>query len=281
MKTKISPIRMIKRIGIACILLSFTTVLFVNCSKNNRNLADPQPYVLIVKFKDPSYKNHLIVTDYSRNTGGGSTLMRGNWCERTQWLTFGDIDADGSKIDGRSWDYDFQERFRDPFWALPDGWYLIDWAWHGLSTPYPYDGNTVLTEVTFENYTQYGMSEFPDSMPHIYKDRNDIFESRMIYVADLMGYSYPDGKYPSYSLREYNKKSGYDTLLIYSNQYFYHDMLMGIRPVSKFGNCLCEIADELDGYWAVLQSQITTVINNGDLDNIKKFDINQFNPKVE
>ena len=281
MKTKISPIRMIKRIGIACILFSFTTVLFVNCSKNNRDLAKLQPYVLIVKFKDPFYKDHLIVTDYSRNTGGGSILMRGNWCERTHWLTLGERDVDGSKIDGLSWDYDFPERFRDPFWALPDGWYLIDWAWHGLSTPYPYDGNTVLTEVTFENYTQYGMSEFPDSIPHIYKDRKDIFESRMIYVADLMGYSYPDGKYPSYSLREYNKRSGCDTLLIYSNQYFYHDKLMGIRPVSKYGYCLCEMADELNEYWAVLQSQITNVINNDDLDNIKKFDINQLYSKVE
>lgn len=250
------------------------TMLFIGCNNGELDV-EPQPYVLIVKFKDVSYKNHLIVTDYSEGADGNSILMRGNWCERTQYLTFSENDVDGSKINGEDWNFSFPERIRDPFWALPDGWYLIDWAWHGLSTPYPYDGNTILTDVTFDNYRTYGPSEFDKSVPHVYKGRKNIFESRMINIADLMGYSYPDGNYPSYKMRSYNKTSGADSIKVFANQYFYHRVLACTKPVSNFENCLCERADELDGYWADLQSQITILINNGDLDNLEKFAVNK------
>ena len=240
-------------------------------------LTEPQPVVLIVKFKDPAYKDHLIVSDYSNGEGGDFILMRGNFCERTQYLTFGYLDADGSKINGEAWDFEFPERLRDPFWTLADGWYLIDWAWSGLSTPYPFRGNTILTEITFDNYTQYGKSEFDNSVPHISKDYQDIYDHKEIKIADLMGYSYPDGKYPSYVLHTYDKygEYSYDTLLTFTNPYFYHKALVGIQPVSHVHNCLCEVADEMDTYWSQLQAQLTKLINNGDLDNLKTFDVSQ------
>lgn len=241
---------------------------------------EPQPYVLIVKFKDPSYKEHLIVSDYSNGEGGDFILMRGNNCERTQYLTFGYLDADGSKINGEAWDFAFPERLRDPFWALPDGWYLIDWAW-SISTPYPFRGNTVLTEITFDNYRNYGVSEFDNSVPHISKDYKELYDQKEIKIADLMGYSYPDGKYPSYKLHIYGKYTyrdynyDYDYDRTFTNPNSYHQALMRVQPVSHVKNCLCEVADELDTYWAQLQNQLTTLINNGDLDNLKTYDVNQ------
>lgn len=227
------------------------------------------PGVTIVKFNDSSYRNHLIVSNYNRDSGG-FILMRGNQCERTQWLTFWDYDADGSKIDGE-WNFSFPERLHDPFWALPNGWYLIDWAWFGFDTPYPFDGNTILTEVTFDNYREYGVSDFDKSVPHRYMGNTEnIFESRKIDIADLMRYSYPKGNYPSYSLRLYNKLQETDTVIICPDQYSYYEQLAHIRPVSHVENCRCEIADELDAFWALIQSQLTTLINHGDLDKMQK-----------
>lgn len=248
------------------------TILFACCDSA---VKDPTPpaYVLVVKFQEPFYKDHLIVSDYSKGKGGGSILMRGNKCERTQYLTFSENDRDGSKIDGSSWDYSFPERIRDPYWALPDGWYLIDWAWFGLSTPYPYDGNTVLSNITFDNYRQYGVSEFADSVPHVYfTDREKMYVTRMIQISKLMEYSYPDGNYPSY-YEKLPKEYAKEYATANCNQDEYHRIISTIsstRPVSKEGDCLCSMADELDSYWAVLQSQISSVIQNNDWEKVKR-----------
>lgn len=253
--------------------------VFIGCNTTdvspiNFDMSERIPCVTIVKFKNSLYINHLIVSNYSKDSCG-SILMRGNQCERTQWLTFWDYDADGSKIDGY-WNFNFPERLRDPFWALPNGWYLVDWAWFGFDTPYPFDGNTILTEVTFDNYREYGISEFDKSVPHKYMGNKDnIFESRRIAIADLMGYFYPDGNYPQYKLHIFDRIQGVDTITTFPNQLFYHSHLSGTRPVSNVTNCLCEIADEMDAYWTILQSELTQLINNGDLDNLEKFDITQ------
>lgn len=260
---------------ICLIFIILVTMIFEGCETRpilNSPPDGPAPSVLIIRFKGPAYMKHLIVTSDHDQTG--SLLMRGNQCERTQYLTFGEYDADGSKMTG-DWNFSFPERLRDPFWSLPDGWYLIDWAWFGLETPYPFNGNTILTDITLENYREYGASSFDKSVPHIYFDsQNKIFESRKIKVADLMGYSYPDENYPSYTLREYDKKNGIDTIVTYPNQYFYFKQICHTRAVSNVTNCCCEIADELDAFWTLLQSQIANVINNDDLDNMPVFDIN-------
>ena len=254
------------------LLMCICALSFTNCDGRQPQAVEPESYVTIVKFTNPSYINNLIVTDYG---GDNLFLMKGNLCEHTHYISFPEKDVDGTIINGDT-EFNFPERIRNPFWELPDGWYLIDWAWYGLSTAYPYDGNTILTETNFQNYRENPSSEFDKSIPHIsFNSKKDIFDARMINIADLMAYSYPDGNYPSYEYHYFNKNTGVDTTETIFNQYFYHKKLCHTRPVSNITNCLCEIADEMDKYWSLLQEQIAELIQNGDLDKLKEFDVDQ------
>ena len=272
MKTKV--------IVIACFCLGIVTF----CSSCNGNVVEdeePQPSVLIIKFKDPAYRNNLIVSNYDDK--GVFILMRGNLCERTYFATWPSLcpELHRSLDDIIAW-YDSLERVRDPFWELPQGWFLIDWAWFGLDGfPYPYTGNTVLSDFTYDNYMENGSCFFDKSLPHITKDRNDLYELRMINVADLMAYTTPNGEYPTFTLHSWDVVRGIDTIVEYSNQYFYHSVLRQLHPVSNETHCLCGMADEMDSYWAYVQNQLSDLINNGDLDKLPRFDINKLYENIE
>ena len=263
------------------IVLAFMILTFTHCRRRGSQVPTPEPHVTIVKFENPSYMKHLIVRAYEGNDE--MVLMRGNMCEETYYSDFPEKDADGTLIDG-SFEFDFPARLHDPFWEVGDGWYLIDWAWFGLESAYPYDGNTILTEVTFDNYLDNKSCFFNKSTtPHItFKDKKEIFETKLIKIADIMAYYYPDGDYPSYSIHQYNKEYGYDVIETFPNQYYYHQCLQTTNRVSyNICNCLCEIADEMDEYWSLIQEQIKTIISNGDLNNLKAFDVNQLNISIE
>lgn len=88
-----------------------------------------------------------------------------------------------------------------------------------------------------------------------------------------MAYIHPDGDYPSFELHFYDTHYEKDTFLIASNQYFYHLSLCRFPYASNVRTCLCELDDQMDVYWATLQNQLTTLINNGDLNNLKRFDV--------
>ena len=245
-------------------------VLFMtnSCTQRQPAMTAPEPGVTIVKLKDPLCTKNLIV--WGNDDMKGFVLMRGNECEHTYWQSFPVRDADGSLLGGTD-EVNFPERYRDPFWALPDGWYLIDWAW----STYPYVGYTILTDVTFENMYEYRSCYFDKSLPHITKPRDELYETKYIYVGDLMAYIHPDGNYPSYELRYHSNVYDKDTVFV-ANQYFFHSGLeCGELPIaSNVGTCLCGLADQMDAYWAVLQNQLTTLINNGDLNKLKHFDKN-------
>ena len=231
-------------------------VLFMmnSCTQRQLAMTAPEPGVTIVKIKDPVCLKNVIV--WSNDDMEKMVLMRGNRCEHTFWTSWPSPD------------------FRDPFWELSDGWYLIDWAWCNLkSDAYPYLGYTILTDVTFENLYEYGTCKFDKSVPHVSKPKDELYETKTIHVGDLMAYLHPDGKYKSYEMHYYDSILQKDTVYIASNQYFFHCWLGGYLPVASNANtCLCGLADQVDAYWAELQNQLTILIKNGDLENLTHFD---------
>ena len=256
-------------------------VFFSSCGWTNIvEDTEPRPYVLIIKFKDPAYRNNLIVSNYDDMEK--LVLMRGNLCERTYFLTWPSLcpELNSSPDEIIAW-YDSLERIRDPFWNLPQGWFLIDWAWNGLGEAYPYDGNTILNDFTYYNYMENGSCYFDKSLPHITKDRHDLYELRMINIADLMAYTTPSGEYPTFTIHSWDVVHDLDTVIAFSNQYFYHSSLRTIHPISNTTHCLCGMADEMDGYWAYVQNQLSDLINNGDLDKLPQFDVNNLYENVK
>ena len=255
-------------------------LLLSGCGGEPQMMLEPEASIVIVRFKNPAYTKNVIV--WGNDNMAHLTLMRGNACERTFWRDFPTRDYDGSLFLGETDTVKFKERYRDPFWALPDGWYLIDWAWHGIGAmAYPYLGNTILTDVTFENLYEYGTCNFDKSVPHKAFARDDLYEKKEIFVSDLMAYMHPDGNYPSFQLymphsHPYSE-TGNDTILESPNQYSYHTSLSHVPYASNVTTCLCELDDQMDAYWATLQNQLATLINNGDLNNLKRFDVKTLN----
>ena len=254
--------------------LLYLIPLFFASGCGDGGISQPQPGVTIVKFKDHKYINNLLVYD---NKGlDYFSLTRGNECEYTYWQNYPRWEADSSLL-GASEEANFPESHRYPFWALPDGWYLIDWAWGNLEgSPYPYVENVILTDVTYENFYEYGY-HFDKSLPHIFLTADKMYERKFIKIGDLMAYMYPDGNYQSFELHYYNTRLEKDIVYVASNQYFLHKAFAGygdLPVASNVQTCLCSMADQMDAYWAVLQNQLATLINNGDLNNLKHFDTN-------
>lgn len=234
-----------KRVFLLAMIIA-TTVFFCSCERGSYDLP-PALTVTLVKFKNPSYVNNLIVNDYK--TSSYFQLMRGNRCSAGYLKSFYDAD----------WEYSFEPLDgRIPYIELSDGWYLIDWSWNG----YPFNGKTLLTEVTWYNYN--GEYVFDKSTPHI---SGNIYERKDIGVLDLVAYSYPDGNYPTFTFH-YPNSSYVDEV----NEYLYISHLIGgpelgagVNYLDSKGDCLCNRVEEMDAIWDLLRSQINTLIQNGDL----------------
>lgn len=236
--------------------LALISLVIVSCDNHNSPSATaPESYVTLVKFTDPSYVNNLIVNDYKNSEH--FILMRGNRCSENYYMN----------SSGKDWPYDFSGlEDRTPYIELTDGWYLIDWTWEG----YPYNGQTLLTEVTWDNYN--GEYTFDKSTSHI--SSNKICIKKYVSVQDLVIYSYPDGNYPTYPFKGYNSKGTYVDEDV--NEYLYHAFLLGnahgfpSKPfLSENGDCLCNMVEDLDTLWDVFRQQLITLIKNGDLESIK------------
>lgn len=258
------------------ILSLLISLLFASGCGGQSGIREPKPSVGIIRIKDPvCLKNVIVWSDDDKEI---MTLDRGNECEHTFFQSFPRPDYDGSLL-GATGEVNFPERYRDPFWELADGWYLIDWAWGNLSgSAYPYLGSTILTDVTFDNLYEYGTCIFDKSVPHITKPRDELYVKKCIYIGDLMAYIYPDGNYPPIEMHYYNTRLEKDVVYVAPNQYFFHMALGGsvdLPVASNVQTCLCSLADQMDAYWALLQNQLTTLINNGDLNKLKHFDVNQ------
>lgn len=221
-------------------------IITLSSCKQNADTEIPAHYSL-VKFTNPEYKNYVIVSDYE--TVDHFILMRGNRCVK---------DKDHPYLP-YSWDYSILERPHNPYWELPDGWFLIDWAW----IQYPLDGDVLLSDISWDRYD--GHHVFDKSEPHI---KGNIFEEkREVLSVDLMHYSHPDGQYIEIVSKVRDSLGNY-VEKIYPNEAAYHRHLCFIPTVSDESECLCENSEEKDNFWSIIQSQLAIAIENGDLDKI-------------
>lgn len=235
------------------ILIACMSLMLVGCENNVSNDTEPEAQIRVFRFKNPDYRNHLIVYDGKEHF----VFINGNRCDKAFY---------------KPEEVEFTERFRNPYWELPNGWYLTDWAWGGnyILHVYPddYYGNVILEDVTVDNYKSYlynGEYLFSKDLAHKKLPSDEIFEQRSILVKDLLQYLYPNGNYPLIDYHTWNNKNNIDTIITL-NQLDYHTAIFGKPAVASGVTCLCEKAEEMDKYWELLQSQLTEAINNGDWD---------------
>ena len=136
-----------------------------------------------------------------------------------------------------------------PYWELPDNWLLVDWKWY----LFPYNANLVLlTDLTWEQFEvdSSKISRVPTwslSEPYITDPIENVY---YIKVDNLEKYSNSTYGQEMKSLIDRTfKEESYNQL--------------------KEGNCICEMADVYDNIWALLQADLSTAIQNGDLEQVK------------
>ena len=129
-----------------------------------------------------------------------------------------------------------------PYWELPDNWLLVDWKWR----LFPYIENIVLTEQTWDKYTWSHdfTPQWPLSEPH---EVNPITQVLLINIANLENYR--KAKYGE-GFARYIEKTKLD--FCYAGN-----------------ECLCEISDKMDSIWAVLQTDLSVAVKNGDLEKLQ------------
>lgn len=237
------------------ILPILAILTFCSCDNNNvsHNPTGPTPWVTIIKFTKPEYVNNLIVSDYKNFDN--FILMRGNECSANYLMNF----------HSQNWNHRFPSlEDRTPYIELTDGWYLVDWTWYH----YPYDGKTLLTEVTWDIYN--GECNFDKSVPHISKN---VFQKKEIEFASFVTYLFQNGECPMFDIYvDYYK----DT--VRANEYLYFSSIFGHLDGfdGNYGDflegpedrCLCNLTEELDDLWETIRQQLINIINNGDLDKL-------------
>lgn len=215
-------------------------VSFCSCGPRN-GVTAPEPYYTLIRFTDPAYRNNIIVNRVYVGDTCYFEIMRGNQCIGN---------PNHLDYEQRHWeDYDIPERPRDPYWELPDGWFLVDWAWRY----FPYRNLTLLTEMTWDKYD--GNYQFDTSVPHI--NSGFIEEIQYLGAKELMYESHPDGNYPIFESWLNGPRNEYQ---------FYLDMLHS-KALSKdtIYDCLCAHADKCDEFWAYIQTEIAASIKKGNI----------------
>ena len=205
-------------------------VTFISCDNQPAD-QQPESALTLIKFKNPSYVNNLIVTDYDNSDV--FLLMRGNNCSKGYL----------KNTSGKDWIYDFPSlEKRTPYIELTDGWYLVDWSWRF----YPYNGQVLLTDVTWDNYN--GEYSFDKSIP--VWPCNSSFRS----LTSNTGEEYSE------ELNEY----------LYISQLYGGDQYATLGYLNPNGNCLCNRVEEMDDLWDLLRTQLINVIKNGDLKSLPR-----------
>lgn len=128
-----------------------------------------------------------------------------------------------------------------PYWELPGEWLLVDWKWSG----FPYNaGLTLLTEQTWDKLgmaktTGSGIPFWSLAEPHIFQP-----VEKILYINVFHWEKYSGAKYP-------------DELV---SALWEHKTEGEIKP--------CEEPEKMDGYWEILQQDLSAAIKNGDLEHI-------------
>ena len=147
------------------ILLLVIVVAFGMSSCEQEKMDVANPYVTIVKFKQPEYKNY-ICAHYKDGDSLMTINVEAHIC----------MDAVGKA--GYS-----------PYWELPDGWLLVDWKWGPLII-YAKE-HVVLNGLTWETI-EYPITQqhltWPAATPHIL---NPVASRKQIDINKLAKYHEP------------------------------------------------------------------------------------------
>lgn len=222
-----------------CVLLS---CLIIGCDGNISNVEDQMELnspVTLIRFKDPTDKNYILAHYYQPKKGQSSgefiNMMRFNKCIFYPPYT---------NTNTTAWDFHFPESHHPAYWELPDGWLLIDWRWQGV----PYNKNNAVTlDLQWEELYNVDWSWSINMVRH----KNPLVECIFIDLYDLQVYL--EKKYSAETLSLVNQ-------VVFSGSF--------VKDFSKKGYCLCEIPDKLDAVWNEIQSDLSFIIENGNIEKV-------------
>lgn len=152
-------------------LLCIGTFVLNSCGEENAPA--PPTHAVVLKFKNPDYKNYILAT-YSEGSDS-IVAARFNSC--------------GEPV-GRS--------KYSPYWDLPDNWLLVDWKW--INFPYT-AGLTLLTNQTWDKYPAetFPLPKWPVAEPHIFQPLDKIL---YVKASDLEKYHQKTYSYETIALME-------------------------------------------------------------------------------
>ena len=195
-------------------------------------------YVSILKFYDPSYKNQILA--YSppnkHSEDAWAYMFRFNMCASNPYHSY----------DAQQWIYAFPESHHLPYWELTDDWFLIDWRWHN----FPYDKATSVVinqqwDDLYNSSWSWSSNDFLDDDP----------------IAELI--NVPIKKISAVLNKEYSHMVQQVVRAQHSLDYYLEDDVYG------YDFCLCEAPNVMDSVWSVLQTDLSTYIDAGGLQNNK------------
>lgn len=128
-----------------------------------------------------------------------------------------------------------------PYWELSENWLLVDWKWPS-SFPYrPLADNVLLENETWDKLTS-ELQKWPLETPHIAQPIESVHYLKASKLAEFL-----------------NKTYGQDVIALVMD-----------RPcmVDDDDKQKEQIISELDDVWTMFQTDLSTVINNGDLEEL-------------
>ena len=132
-----------------------------------------------------------------------------------------------------------------PYWELPDGWMLVDWKWSGFYL-INYGEITALTKQTWDIYDGLDAKGNPQKWlltePHTKENAVSGFDE--IPVPYLEAYS----------------------------QEHYGEETVHLLKQHFSGLQMCDQSEKMDSIWTILQTELSIVIEKGDLDNLWKYE---------
>ena len=154
-------------------LIAIVIISLSMCGCNQKNAPVPEPFAVVLKFKNPDYKNYILANYFE----GEDFIcgMRYNTCEEP-------IGQSGYS----------------PYWELPEDWLLVDWKWQN----FPYNaGLTLLTELTWDKFeidttNISGIPTWPLTEPHLFQPVEQILYINAFHLENYCGVEFPEDLIP-------------------------------------------------------------------------------------
>lgn len=125
-----------------------------------------------------------------------------------------------------------------PYWELPENWLLVDWKW--LSFPFhPLADNVLLENETWDKLTY--LQKWPLETPHISQPIVSVYYIKASYLAEFLGKTY-EAELIEHVI----------------------DRPSGATDADKKE----EIVQTMDDTWTIFQTDLSSVIEQGDLEKL-------------